>query len=346
MGMIFLSVGIWYYCGIQNTFDFPAILRNGNNPSKLLKTKFTDSVNLPIEDMPNDLSRRFLSVVNNSLETLPCKLCDGWSQNAAEDNVTQMSNTSSKLHSCTKEILDRVRFPVQLPAMTKQYGIDAIFVTHYKPLNHRKVAVKDRVGAVFGCYPVFIEDLDRNELSDLDLTCVSNRSLQRQYIQRPTDKGEDSLTLKHMAVYQFIAERGLNNSLVLEDDATFRQSDWLSPSSQWQLILKYLPSDYDLVMLSSYANLHKRGKQVSEHLYLAQQSRVSSMYLVSRKGALNMLRTLPIVGPIDFQINYATNFAVPSTLPRPPVQDVQVFWSEPPMSDQLDSLGTKQTVRA
>jgi GR25 family glycosyltransferase involved in LPS biosynthesis len=242
--------------------------------------------------------------------------------------------------------LDRVRFPAQLPVIDKRYGIDAIFVVHYKPLKHRKLAAKDRVKSVFGSYPLFIEDLDKNELSDTDLKCVSNRTLQHQFIQRPTHKGEDSLTLKHMAVFHFIATRGLTNVLVLEDDATFLQSDWLSTQSQWQLLLKYLPLDYDLVMLSSFANFHRRGIQVSKHLYLAQQSRVSSMYLVSRKGALNMLRTLPIVGPFDFQINYATNHAVPSNLPRPPIQDIKVFWSEPPMSDQFDSLGTMLTVKS
>jgi GR25 family glycosyltransferase involved in LPS biosynthesis len=288
------------------------------------------------------LSRDFLYAVNNSLVTLPCRLCDWWSQNSAE--FTQLA--SGKLNSCTKEILDRVRFPAQLPAIDKRYGIDAIFVIHYKPLKHRKLTARDRVKTVFGRHPVFIEDLDKNELSDTDLTCVSNRTMQLQFIQRPTHKGEDSLTLKHMAVFHFIAERGLTNVLVLEDDATFLQSDWLSPSSQWQLLLKHLPSDYDLVMLSSLANFHRRGKQISKHLYLAQQSRVSSMYLVSRKGALNMLRTFPIVGPFDFQINYATNHAVPSTLPRPPIQDIKVLWSEPPMSDQFDSMGTMQTVRA
>jgi GR25 family glycosyltransferase involved in LPS biosynthesis len=267
---------------------------------------------------------------------------DGW---AGRNITSQLTTRSSNLNACTKKILERARFPAQLPAIDKRYGIDAIFVIHYKPLRHRKLAMKDRVRSVFGCDPVFIEDLDKKELSDVDLTCVSNRSMQHQFIQRPTYKGEDSLTLKHMAVLHFVAERRLTHVLVLEDDARFLHPDWLSPSSQWRSMFKELPSDYDLVMLSSYGNLHRRGTQIGKHLYLAQQSRVSSMYLVSWKGALKMLQTLPIVGPFDFQINYATNHGVPSTVPRPPFNDIKVLWSEPPMSDQFDSLGTMQTVK-
>jgi hypothetical protein len=77
------------------------------------------------------------------------------------------------------------------------------------------------------------------------------------------------------------------------------------------------------------------------HLYLAQMSRVSSMYLVSQKGALNMLRTLPIVSPVDFIINWAGGMRsiIPEGVPPAPVKDIAIFWSEPPMSSQHDTAG-------
>ena len=61
--------------------------------------------------------------------------------------------------------------------------------------------------------------------------------------------------------------------------------------------------DYDLLFLSGFGNMHNRGVKVTDHLYLAQQSRVVSVYLTSQKGARNMLRSLPMVSVIDFQMN-------------------------------------------
>jgi hypothetical protein len=50
---------------------------------------------------------------------------DGW----AGSNITsQLTTRSSNLNACTKKILERARFPAQLPAIDKRYGIDAIFV--------------------------------------------------------------------------------------------------------------------------------------------------------------------------------------------------------------------------
>lgn len=250
------------------------------------------------------------------------------------------------VNKCTQKILARVRFPQQIPFIDKVYGINAIFVIHYKPLVHRKSEMEHRVKTVFNSSPIFIDDLDKNELSATDIACVSNRHAQQKFIKRSTKKGEDSLTLKHMAILNFMVERNLTNVLVLEDDARFFQVDWRSPSSQWQTLLQELPPDYDLVMLSAYDGWAKRGLQIRKHLWLAQQGRVSSAYLVSRKGALNMLRTLPIVAPFDVQIDYAGSTGLPKNLPSPVVKDIKILWAEPPLSDQYDSSGVKRSVWA
>lgn len=259
-------------------------------------------------------------------------------------NKNDLIQSIPVLKPCIHKILSRVQFPSQLPAIDKKYGIDAIFVLHYKPLVHRKSEMLHRIRSVFNTSCIWIEDLDKSELSDLDITCVSNRSLQRNYINRFTKRGEDSLSLKHMAVFNFILTNNLRNALILEDDARFLQLDWLSESSQWQTILRELPVNYDLVMLSAFENLARQGKQVGKHLFLAQSSRVSSMYLVSQKGAHNMLRTLPIIGPFDFQINYAGGHLIPDTVPPASVLDINILWAEPAMSDQYDILGGKRTV--
>ena len=109
--------------------------------------------------------------------------------------------------------------------------------------------------------------------------------------------------MKHFVIYFYMIQQSLDNVLVLEDDATFMQSDWTSKDSDWQNIIRDLPPSYDLVLLSAFGNMRKRGKKITNHLYLAQQSRVASMYLISQKGARNMLRSLPMVSVIDFQMN-------------------------------------------
>jgi GR25 family glycosyltransferase involved in LPS biosynthesis len=308
---------------------------------------------------PAHLSEGFLSAVNDSLVSLPCRLCDWWLMDTEKSSVLQASDASFKVTDkkvfsnfsnvffvkpCMQSIFSRVRFPQVLPFIEPGYGIDGIFVVHYKPLKHRRQAMHLRVTSVFNSPPTFVEELDRDELSDADFFCASDRHLQHLFIKRHTTRGEDSLTFKHMAVFNFIIQRNITNALVLEDDATFLQKDWISASSQWQHILQELPKDYDMVMLSRFKNFHRRGKQISNHLFLAQKSRVSSAYLISNKGAMNMLRTLPIVSPIDFQINYAGGHQVPRNLPPARVLDIKILWAEPPMCGQYDDTGLMRTV--
>ena len=262
-------------------------------------------------------------------------------------NSSAVNSTRSfvLLTPCIYKILSRVRFPSKLPIIDNRYGIDAIFVVHYKPLVHRKNWMQNQIESNFETVPIWIEDLDKDDLTSSEIACVSNRTLQQQYINRPTKKGEDSLSLKHMAIFSFLLENDLHRALVLEDDARFFEFDWLTNSSQWQTMLRELPADYDLVMLSGLENFERRGKQISKHLFFAQQSRVSSMYLVSQKGARNMLRTFPIIGPFDFQINYAGGHSIPDTIPPASVCDIKILWAEPAMSDQYDALGRKESVK-
>ena len=58
-----------------------------------------------------------------------------------------------------------------------------------------------------------------------------------------------------------------------------------------------------------------------------------------------MLRTFSIIGPFDFQINYAGGHLIPDTIPPASVYDIKILWVEPAMSDQYDALGRKQTVK-
>ena len=109
--------------------------------------------------------------------------------------------------------------------------------------------------------------------------------------------------MKHFVVYFYMVQKSLDNVLILEDDAEFMNSDWTSRNSIWQKIITNLPPSYDLLLLSGFGNKHMIGEKTTEHIYLAQESRTAAMYLTSQKGARNMLRSLPMVSVIDFQMN-------------------------------------------
>jgi hypothetical protein len=163
--------------------------------------------------------------------------------------------------ACALEIFSRAAIPLP-PTIDPSFGIDAIFVVHYTPLTERKAVMEQRVRQQFNVSPIFLTDFDREVLSDEDIDClVEDRRAQLAFINRPTKRGEDSLSAKHMAIYHFMIRHSLQNVLVLEDDAKFLHKDWKSEGSIWQKILASLPSDYDMLFVQG--PLPAKGKFVS-----------------------------------------------------------------------------------
>ena len=145
------------------------------------------------------------------------------------------------LDKCVIDIFSRNNLPNNLPHINPALGFDAVFVTHYTPLKERKKAVIKRVRESLGVDPIFVEDFDREDLSDDDVKCFGNSKAQLAYIRRVSKKGEVSLTLKHIVIYFYMIQHSLENVLVLEDDAAFMHSDWVSKDSVWQKIMQDLP---------------------------------------------------------------------------------------------------------
>lgn len=110
-------------------------------------------------------------------------------------------------------------------------------------------------------------------------------------------------------------KQSLDNVLVLEDDAQFVHLDWTSEDSAYQELLRDLPPDYDILFLCGRPGAFNYGEKLTERLYLGQHSRQASMYLISQKGARNMLRSLPMVSCIPFfalllwHMAHTTNFS-------------------------------------
>ena len=94
----------------------------------------------------------------------------------------------------------------------------------------------ERVGAALDTMPTFVEDFDRESISDDDVSCFGNSTAQMAYIQRIAKKGEVSLVMKHFAVYYYMVKHSL--------------SDWAGENSLYQQIMKDLPADYDMIFFS------------------------------------------------------------------------------------------------
>ncbi len=290
-----------------------------------------------------NFSQGFSNAARNSLASLACRVCETYQVNFPAPTLTRMM-IDPLLKQCVQDLFSKSNLPVILPRIDERFSLDGVFVPHYTKLTHRKATMKERVRQWVGVEPVFVDQFDKEELTDEVNFCVNNREVQQKFILRHTTDGENSLSMKHFLIFYHIVKMGLQNVIVMEDDAVLFNKDFLSPESEWQIIFRDLPEDYDIVMMSKFFEYRHQGAAAGPHLVLAQQSEVTSMYLVSNKGARNMLRTLPLVGPIDFQINYAGGHGVSPDIPKPDVVDMKIFHAEPPLSGQYDSTGTARTV--
>jgi len=303
------------------------------------------------KDIP--FSDDFTMLASHSFATLPCDLCDKYAEEVLPEAERSWDRSLGleMLDPCIVDILSRQNTTEDLPLINPALGFDAVIVTHYTPLEERKKAITDRVRKTLGVDPIFIEDFDREDLSNEDVQCFGNVDAQKAFVNRAAGKGEVSLTMKHFAAYFYMVQQSLDNVLILEDDAAFMHSGWTDRDSYWQKIIRELPPDYDLVFLSGFGAMHNQGKRITDHLYLAQQSRVASMYLTSQKGARNMLRSLPMVSIIDWHMNYAASSKeskfgewmtkMPPHYAGPRTVDMKLYHTEPFLSIQLEPDGTK-----
>lgn len=333
------------------------------------------------------ISPAFLQAVNNSYVTLPCRLCElmhvnkgnvsrshQFIQHSVLEPKLNGNTETTHLRQCILSEFENVweAWPSRniTPSHPSKHtlGFDVIFIIHYTALKHRKSMMEARIREAFmrdgsEIPVVWIDVFDREMLSSSFLDQCAKTSTVRKYQKnmnnphRENFLGEDSLTLKHLfAAYSFLRTPYTTNALILEDDATFDESgirkSWTVSDGVYQRILHDLPDDYDILMLSRYDHTDqalKHKPRIGKHLVHAQTSRVASAYLLSRKGALNLLRSLPIVGPMDFQINYACLTEISAKKQGVPVplsafHDIKVFHSNPWMSDQLDTTGKVRSV--
>ena len=181
--------------------DFPSIKAAASYLQTLMhnRTKWIRHVNWKAGDFSDD----FMDLVHHSFATLACDLCDKYGNELLPSKVPL---PAVHLTHCMSHLLSGHGIPKQLPRIDPKYGFDAILVTHYSPLKERKRVMTERVERQLGVKPTFVEMFNREHIDNDTLTCVSDREAQLAYIGRQTTRGEDSLSLTHMAVYHYVVE--------------------------------------------------------------------------------------------------------------------------------------------
>ena len=130
-------------------------------------------------------SEEFVTLASHSFATLPCDLCDKYAEEVLPNSEHSWDRSLGLdiLDPCVVDILSRHTIPHNLPLINPTFGFDAVFITHYTPLRDRKQVMIERVRETLGVDPIFIEDFDREDLSDEDVKCFGNSEAQLAYIQ-------------------------------------------------------------------------------------------------------------------------------------------------------------------
>ena len=105
-------------------------------------------------------------------------------------------------------------------------------------------------------------------------------------------KGEFGCALSHLNIWQMIVDKNIQTCIVIEDD--------INPNNNFSdcfEMLNQLPSDWDIAYIS-FLNTGKKN-YVTNNIYIPSCGFTTAGYIINLKGARKLLKTLPIVGPID-----------------------------------------------
>jgi GR25 family glycosyltransferase involved in LPS biosynthesis len=118
---------------------------------------------------------------------------------------------------------------------------------------------------------------------------------------------EVAVALSHIAVWKLIASGDQTYTLVLEDDVYFHRAFAPTVDKAWaDLMDSYGPEDaFDLLYLSYKEAKTKAVKHVASDVLFRPRRGLwhLSGYVLSKKGATNLLGLLPVRGPVDLWIN-------------------------------------------
>ena len=119
---------------------------------------------------------------------------------------------------------------------------------------------------------------------------------------------EIAVARSHIEVWKRIAEGDQQYAMVLEDDVWFRLGASAAISNGWRAAIdRCVTKGGPTLLYLSYSDAGNSAQreEVDEHLFRPVRGLwFLSGYVLSREGAAALLRTMPVVGPVDMWINY------------------------------------------
>jgi GR25 family glycosyltransferase involved in LPS biosynthesis len=186
--------------------------------------------------------------------------------------------------------------------------IDQVFVLHYKKKPERLNHMRDLLYQ-FNVSSKVIKDFDRDELTQDIIECAYpvNRTIDsRNWQPKNLSTGEISLSLKHFAAFDYIIKNKIEYALIFEDDVVI-EGNLTSFDKSFRNAMLDLPADYDLYFVGGCLDLHCKAVTGTLDAPKAcpqnNRSRCTHAYVISYRGALKMVKNLPIRWAIDWLMN-------------------------------------------
>ena len=88
----------------------------------------------------------------------------------------------------------------------------------------------------------------------------------------------------------------INNVLILEDDANKVHNSFIDTIN---IILKYVPDDWDIILLGYLITPADKLKQINDYIWKVNSFVLCHSYLINKKGVQKILKNLPINMPLD-----------------------------------------------
>tara|TARA_Y100001970_G_scaffold283777_1_gene399751 strand:+ start:626 stop:1282 length:657 start_codon:yes stop_codon:yes gene_type:complete len=196
------------------------------------------------------------------------------------------------------------------------------YVIHYTPLKERKHFLLNELNKHYLMYH-FIEDYDREKLSDEDLIKFDKKKIKLSEI---------SLIRKYIYAMELIQKSNYKYNLVLEDDVIL-DNEFVSKLKRG---LTQLPDDYDMLFLGNCCNLHIPSIKRRPFKYIYKKCREPTNWggnggtrgtdsiLISQKCATKIcnvyerIKTNNINLPLDWWLNQVIRYL-----------KLEIYWMEP-----------------
>lgn len=200
-----------------------------------------------------------------------------------------------------------------------------IFIAHYSKLTDRKNSILEQFKIQNITDYEFIELFDKDELTDKETLKYSSK----------LKKSEISIMLKHLYIYQQIAQNESEYALIFEDDVIL-SSNFTDKLEQY---VSQLPKDFDMLFIGDGCNLHIEKHVIQPNKYTYEKclhptswggngaTRCCDSYIVSKKCAAKLCNYLQIVVNINLPIDWWLNEAARDN-------NLKIFWAEPTIVTQ------------